>query len=80
MNGATPKRGNIWAIRQRRDNVIGARFITNIVLLVDSHMNMDHIYVDHIYIYMQVRIEPSLIKKRIINDSDRSVSSIHYQL
>ena len=46
---------------------------------------MDHIYIEHInifiaQIYMRGWIESSLIRKRIIDNSDKAVSSICYQL
>ena len=36
MHGATPVWGNVPPIRQRRDHVIDARFITDVALPVDS--------------------------------------------
>ena len=54
---------NVSSIRQRRYHVIDARFITNVALSVYSlpiylclflHIciHMDHIYIEHIYIYL----------------------------
>ena len=36
MYGATPELDNFWPIRQRRNNAIDVRFITNVVVSLDS--------------------------------------------
>ena len=44
-----------------------------------DHMYIEHTYI-YIYTYMRGWIESSLIRKRIIDNSDKAVSSIFYQL
>ena len=73
--------GNVSPIRQRRDHVIDARFITNVVLSV--YIYIWTIYIEHniYWTYLHARwIVSLLIPKRIIDNSDKAASSICYQL